>query len=240
MQVFLIGGGRDSAAAHAPFADAVSGPGPVVVFLFDEPDAEPDRWAATLAAVGIERVEMVTVSATRPPTPDDVSAASGVYVAGGWTPGYRDVLAGNGTGWLDGIRSAGVPYAGFSAGAAISGRSALVGGYRTELRGHLLEVGQEDAGEDLDLLTVRPGLGLVPFLVDVHAAQWGTLNRLIHAVLEPTNPDQGWAIDEATALHLADGVPVAVHGVGAATRVRRAGDGVTVTVHVAGDDLSEP
>ena len=37
-------------------------------------------------------------------------------------------------------------------------------------------------GEDLDDVVPRPGLGLVGFAVDVHAAQWGTVGRLVHAV----------------------------------------------------------
>jgi len=87
----------------------------------------------------------------------------------------------------------------------------------------------------IDALTVRPGLGLVPFLVDVHAAQWGTLNRVMHAVLTRTGPAEGWAIDEHTTLETTDGVPVAVHGTGAAARVRRAtAETVEITIHVSG------
>lgn len=238
MHAYLIGGGRDSAAAHRPFARAVAGPGPVVILLLDEPDAEPDRWVAALAAVGIDRTEVVTVSDARPPNVGDVSGASGLYVAGGLTPGYRDALVGHGTDWLEAIRAAGVPYAGFSAGSAVAAEQALVGGYRVDVDGRTVEVASEDASEDLDLLTVRPGLGLVPFLVDVHAAQWGTLHRLVYAVLDQGSPGVGWAIDEGTVLHVEDGAPVAVHGTGAATRVRRTDRGAEVSIHLAGAVLS--
>jgi cyanophycinase len=57
-------------------------------------------------------------------------------------------------------------------------------------------------------------------LVDVHAAQWGTLGRLGHAVLAEGDSAEGWAIDEGTALECREGRPVAVHGIGAAARVR--------------------
>ena len=207
----------------------------MVVFLLDEPDAEPDRWSATLAAAGAARTTVVVVSGKRPPRATDLDGAAGVYVAGGLTPAYRDALVDHGTGWLAAAGSAGLPYAGFSAGAAVAAAHALVGGWRATHRGAEIAVCDPDFGEDLDALTVRPGLGLVPFLVDVHAAQWGTLNRLVHAVLDPAGPAEGWAIDEHTTLETDGGVPVAVHGTGAATHVRRTGDaGAAVTVHVAG------
>ena len=256
MHAFLIGGGAGSPAAHRPFADAalaagakVGPPGaarparPVVVYLLDEPDGEEpdrDRWIEELRAVGLDRGEVVVVSPDRPPAVDDLDGAAGVYVAGGWTPGYRDVLVDGGTDWLEPVRTGSVPYAGFSAGSSIAAEHALVGGWRVERNGRAVPVCHEDVGEDLDLLTIGPGLAVVPFLVDVHAAQWGTLHRLVHALSIPGTPDVGWAIDEATALEVVDGVPVAVHGDGAATRVRRvdsAGGTVEVTVVTAGESL---
>ena len=238
MRTFLIGGGRgtDSTAAHEPFARAVAerGSGTVVVYLLDDPDAEPARWSATLAAAGAARSTVIVVSKDRPPRPADLDGAAGVYVAGGASPAYRDVLVDHGVEWLAAARAGKLPYAGFSAGAAVAATPALVGGWRVAYRGRDVPVCDADAGEDLDGLTVRPGLGLVPFLVDVHAAQWGTLNRLVHAVLA-AHHQEGWAIDEHTALEVHDGVPVAVHGTGAAAHVRRAGASTTeITVHVAG------
>jgi cyanophycinase len=181
-------------------------------------------------------MRVVTVSADRPPRTSDLDGAGGVYVAGGLTPAYRDALVGDGTAWLDRARD--MPYAGFSAGAAVAPSRALVGGWRTRYAGREVAVCAEECGEDLDALTVLPGLGLVPYLVDVHAAQWGTLHRLVYAVLDPANPAEGWAVDENTALEADGGKPVAVHGTGAATRVRRRTSGasasVDITVHLAG------
>ena len=84
----------------------------------------------------------------------------------------------------------------------------------------ICDVCAEEAGEDLEELTVRPGLGLVPFAIDVHATQWGTLTRLTHAVRAGLAPD-GWAVDEGTAL-VCEGDDVRVVGTGVAYRV--AGD----------------
>jgi cyanophycinase len=162
-------------------------------------------------------------------------------VAGGLTPRYHDLLVAAGTGWLDAVRSADLPYAGFSAGAAIAPVRALVGGWRSEYRGREIEVCHEDCAEELDPVTVRPGLGLVEFTVDVHAAQWGTLYRLVHAVLGAgtgTGPREGWAIDENTALEVADG-RVTVHGTGTATRVRPRDGSVELTVHIPGDTVDD-
>jgi cyanophycinase len=226
--VFLIGGGRDDdavLASHRPFAAAV-GDGPVACVVLDEgDDTDPERWEGNLRAAGAGDVRMLVVSAERPLSSDDLAGVAGVYVAGGLTPGYQEALRA-------GAPLPDVPYAGFSAGAAVAGERALVGGWRARIGDAEVVVCDDGAGEDLDLVEVRDGLGLVPVLADVHAAQWGTLGRLVHAVLAERR--EGWAIDEGTALELRAGEPVAVHGVGAATRVRPAQDGVTVRPFAAG------
>ena len=90
------------------------------------------------------------------------------------------------------------------------------------------EVCAEEAGEDLDELAVRDGLGLVPFAVDVHVTQWGTLTRLVHAVGAGL-VDEGWAIDEGTVLVVEDG-SIRVEGLGSADRVAPRDDAVAVSV----------
>ena len=60
---------------------------------------------------------------------------------------------------------------GFSAGAMVAPARAIVGGYR--IRG--TEVCPVEWSEGLEEVEIRDGLGLVPFAVDVHAAQAGTL-----------------------------------------------------------------
>jgi cyanophycinase len=232
VRTFLIGGGRDAVAVHTAFVRAAAGP--VVAFVLDEgPDTDVARWSATLTEAGADEQRIVVVSPQRPPVVEDLDEMTGIYVAGGLTPGYRDVLVDAGTGWLDAARAANMVYAGFSAGATIAARHALIGGWRTVLRGHELAVCDEDVAEDLDALTVLPGLGLVDVMIEAHAAQWGTLNRLVHALLS-SPAVEGWAIDENTAVEI-DGGGVSVHGSGAATRVRRQGERLDLTVHIGGD-----
>jgi cyanophycinase len=232
MRTFLIGGGRPARAAHEVFVRAAAGP--VVAFVLDDgPDTDLARWSATLAEAGAVDPRIVVVSPDRPATAADLVGAAGVYVAGGLTPGYREALVGGGTQWLVAAREADLVYGGFSAGAAIAAERALVGGAQVNFRGRTIAVCDEDFAEDLDTLTVRPGLGLVPFMVDVHAAQWGTLYRLVHG-LSANDEAEGWAIDEDTALEVADGW-LTVHGSGAATRVLRQGTDIRLTIHVAGD-----
>ena len=213
MSVFLIGGGREPEgvrAAHAPFLEAVHGD--IVVLLFEEDGADPQRWVDYLDG----RARVVMVGEQRPPVQQDLEGAGGLYVAGGWTPGYADTLRGFEV-------PAGLPYCGYSAGAAVAAARAVVGGWRHDGRA----VCPEDAGEDLDAIDVRPGLGLVPFAVDVHAAQWGTLGRLVAAVGAGL-VGEGYAIDEGTVLCV-DGDDVTVAGTGAAWRVRPGAAGATVT-----------
>jgi cyanophycinase len=201
--VFLIGGGREAegvAVSHAPFLEA-AGRGPVACVMYDEDALEPARWAGNLAGA---EVRPVVVSESRPLTQGDLAGAAAVYIAGGWTPGYAAACCVNDLA-ID------VPFAGFSAGAAIAADAALVGGWQLNGR----PVCPDDAGEDLDEVTVARGLGLVPFAVEVHAAQWGTLTRLAHAVAAGL-VSSGIAIDEHTCVEVVGGEAVAVRGVGAA------------------------
>jgi cyanophycinase len=233
MRSFLLGGGRDAdeaGASFAAFADAAGG-GDVVAFVLDEgDDTDVRRWEALLRAAGVLAVRTVVVSRDRPPAREDVLTAAGIFVAGGLTPEYQHVLVtAGGTGWLEAAREAGAVYGGFSAGAAVAAKEALVGGWRDVLDGRDYPVCAEEAAEDLGTLELRRGLGVVGAVVDVHAAQWGTLGRLVHAV-RLSDGGVGYAIDENTTLELEDEA-VAVHGAGLVHRVQAAPDGsVTVTV----------
>ena len=206
--VFLIGGGREDAqvrTSHAPFVAACAG-GPIVAFALED----PERWERALRLAGADDVRCLLET----PSAGDLDGAAGVFVGGGSTPGYQEALAG----WRV---PAELPFGGFSAGAAVAAARAIVGGWRLDGR----EVCAAEAGEDLDELAVRDGLGLVPFAVDVHATQWGTLTRLVHAVGAGL-VDEGWAIDEGTVLVVDDG-SVRAEGLGSAYRVAPR-DGVVV------------
>jgi len=93
----------------------------------------------------------------------------------------------------------GLPYLGASAGAMIAADRAIIGGWR--ING--IQVCPEATAEGLDEVTVVEGLGLVDLAVDVHAAQSGTLSRLV-AATEAGLVDGGVAIDERTALVVSD------------------------------------
>jgi cyanophycinase len=231
MHLFLIGGGRDPEgvrAAHAPFA-AAAGDRPVVVYALDEGDGvDAARWEGQLA-VG---ARVIAVSDARPPAPEDLDGAGGVYVAGGLTPGYHDVLVAGGTAWLDRARESRLPYAGYSAGAAIAAEVAILGGWRADG----VPVCDPDAGEDLDAVTAVPGLGLIGGCLDVHAAQWGTLTRALAVVR--AGAGHGVAIDEHTTLELSGG-RARVHGLGAVHRLTALEDGrVAVAALTAGEGFA--
>ncbi|CAN5182651.1 hypothetical protein BH11ACT2_BH11ACT2_10000 [soil metagenome] len=151
-----------------------------------------------------------------------LSDIDALLVAGGLTPAYLDAV----TPLIDEIRllvGDGLPYLGFSAGAAIAADTAIIGGWKIEG----IPVGSEETGEDLDEVTVVEGLGLIELAVDVHAAQWGTLARII-AATEAGLIEGGVAIDEFTALILGDD-SVRVVGTGSAWRIVQHDDGVLVS-----------
>jgi cyanophycinase len=122
----------------------------------------------------------------------------------------------------------GLPYAGSSAGAAVAATSAVVGGY---LDGDRV-VCPPDAAEDLDSVTVVPGLGLVAEMVDVHASAWGTLPRLAAAMSMAPSVAVGLALDEDTAWHVTD-TGSSVLGHNAVHRLERDGAEVRWSVVVA-------
>jgi cyanophycinase len=202
--VFLIGGGRDDdaavRAAHAPFVQATEGGSVLCLATEDLP-----RWEGNLRLAGAEDVRPLLVTEMRP---DALDGVAGVYVGGGLTPAYLEALRG-----LE--MPAGVPYAGFSAGAAIAAAKAIVGGWRIGDR----QVCDEDFSEDLEQVVAEDGLGLVPFAVDVHATQWGTVSRAINAV-ERGLYDGALAVDEHCCVEVRDGEVAAVHGRGVAYRIR--------------------
>ena len=199
--VFLIGGGRDDDAAlrasHTPFAEACGG-GPVLCVC----EEDPARWRRYLELAGAREVTTAALGAGRP----DPAGFAGIYVAGGLTPAYREALAG---------LEVTVPYCGYSAGAAIAAREALVGGWRIGDR----QVCDEDFSEDLEQVEPLPGLGLVPFAVDVHATQWGTVTRALNAVARGLC-EEALAVDEHCCVAVRDGEVASLHGRGVAYRIR--------------------
>lgn len=221
--IHLIGGGRDDARLAPMFArflgealdgrtDAASPPR-VHLLLVREPgdDGVVERFAAPLRTAGADVIAHV-IDEGEVFAADAVAGADALAVGGGLTPAYLAAVAPVAAAVRERV-AAGAPYVGFSAGSAVASARAIVGGYRLDG----VEIAVEDAGEELDEVTVADGLGLVPFSVDVHAAQWGTLSRLVAAV-EAGAVAEGYAVDEHTAL-VVRGSRVEVTGEGAVWHV---------------------
>ncbi len=235
MSVFLLGGGRDLARCGdllRPFvAEArqrAEDRAPVIALLLvleADDDSSVARFTAMLEAAGAAaeeiRVESIVEGEVYEASALD---ADGLFVGGGLTPAYLNAFGRIGDAVIHRVLE-GVPYAGFSAGAVIAAAPALVGGYRVGG----VEVVSQDASEELDEVEVRPGLGLLDFAVDVHAAQWGTLSRLVAAV-DAGLVAEGVAIDEDTALVVSAQAAPTVRGSGQVWRVESAASGVHVQV----------
>lgn len=223
MSTHLVGGGRDQTlhrAVYGPFcaeatalaADRGSGAPEVGVVVVDEADddggADLAWFSAALATCGPVRCRPLPVPEGGQLAPGALQGLQGILVAGGLTPAYAAAL-GPAAGAVRALVAGGAPYLGFSAGSAVAARRALVGGYR--LAGTV--VTGEDNAEECEELAVVDGLGLVDAAVDVHAAQWGTLSRLVAAVAAELVP-RGAAVDEGTVLVVGDGGVPRVAGAG--------------------------
>jgi cyanophycinase len=181
------------------------------VLRADAPGGEP-ALDAHVTAVG----EQGVIEATA------FGDVDGIVVGGGRTPAYRELLEPH-FGEVRRQVAAGVPYLGCSAGAAIAAERAVIGGWR--IGG--VAVTPEATSEGLDEVTVAPGIGLVDVAIDAHAAQWGTLSRLVAAV-EAGLVEGGLAIDERTALIVGQG-GLEVAGSGSVWRVLPGETGVVVS-----------
>lgn len=133
----------------------------------------------------------------KPADPGAFAKVDAVVVGGGLTPAYWEALH-PAAATIRRLVADGAPYLGFSAGAMVAPRRALVGGYKV----NGVEVCGEECSEGLDSVDIREGLGLAGFSVDVHAAQAGTLSRAVGAVAAGL-VERTVAIDERTAVVLA-------------------------------------
>ncbi|PPF83352.1 peptidase S51 [Subtercola sp. Z020] len=221
MSIHLVGGGwpivDDGAVYRAFLSEAAeralqSGrlDGPRVAIVMVRDGDGPQKYAELTSALGqITELQPVPILTLEGAAIDAAGLAEvdGILVWGGLTPAYRDSIDPS-FGEIRRQVAGGVPYLGFSAGAAIASDSALLGGWTIGD----VPVCPQEASEDLDEVTFGAGIGLIDLAVDVHAAQWGTLARLI-AATEAGLTEGGIAIDEHTALIVGDG-PLAVVGRG--------------------------
>jgi cyanophycinase len=235
MSVHLVGGGwtpEHDAAVFGPFLAeattraAASGRAEpriaIIAVRGGDGDEHAGNLVAALAAAGPFEPVTTTLAHGGVAAPAAVAGVDGILVGGGLTPAYLAAVAPI-AGEIRRQVASGIPYLGFSAGAQIAAERALVGGWR--IGG--VEVSPEDAAEGLDEITIEPGIGLLDVTVEVHAAQWGTLSRLV-AATEAGLIDGGLAIDESTTLVVGEGA-LTVAGAGSVWRVSQAPDGVLVS-----------
>lgn len=126
--------------------------------------------------------------------PDDLADLDGLIVAGGHTPSYLAGLAPR-RAELARLVRADVPWLGYSAGAMVTSRHALVGGWQ---QGGV-PIGQRDWSEGLDELTVVDGLNLITPLIATHNNVMQA-DALVLAALEADLARTAVAIDEDTCL----------------------------------------
>ncbi|MEV0579070.1 hypothetical protein [Streptomyces sp. RTGN2] len=241
MAVHLIGGGWDGDVAplvYGPFLAEAGREGVVGCLLVDEGDGAEQfaRYDAVLRGVAPRcRPVPLFVPVGGVFAPEALAGLDGLLVGGGLTPAYQDALGPVAAAVGRALDVRPLPYAGFSAGAVVAARRALVGGWLD--RG--VPVCPDDAAEDIEEIEVRDGLGFVPYTVDVHAAQWGTLARLVAAVARG-DADSGVALDENTLLTVGSDGRAVVAGAGQVHLVRGAEPAGSVTVRAfrAGDVLT--
>ncbi|WP_066040730.1 peptidase S51 [Herbiconiux solani] len=241
MSIHLVGGGwpvEDDGAVYRVFFEEITARAEAAgrlegahlpIVLVRDGDG-PEKYAELVTAFEhLAKIQPVAVLSPEnaPIDPAVFADADGIIVWGGLTPAYRESLA---PAFLELRRlvASGVPYLGFSAGAALAAEHAIVGGWKIDT----VEIGTEDAAEDLEQLTVAEGIGLIDLAVDVHAVQWGSVSRLI-AATEAGLVDGGVAIDEHTALVVGEG-PLQVLGRGSVWKVTPDNGSVRVSTAGAG------
>jgi cyanophycinase len=235
--VLLIGGGWDPAAGRRLYGAvlaACTAPRPqVACVVLDEGDGSGQfgRWAGALTAAGPCGPVPVLVPEGGALDVAALGDADAVLVCGGLSPAYAAALAPARQALRAWLTQRGRPYAGFSAGSAVAATRAVVGGWRAGG----VPVCPEEAGEDLEEVTVVAGLGLVPFSVDVHCAQWGTLPRLLSA-LAGRPGSTGVGLDEDTMLTVVGGTAT-VSGTGHAWLVTAGADGARVRALADGEEF---
>lgn len=240
MSIYLVGGGPDTVTTPVIFDQftaevrqrAGDGRLPrIAVVLVDHEGSSEYFLPAYLDPLHRRTpCEVATVPLRRGGSvePGVFDGVDAIVVGGGPTPVYLAGLRPAAAAIRRAVQ-AGAPYLGFSAGAMIAPEKAIVGGYR--LRG--VEVCPEESSEGLGEVELREGLGLVPFAVDVHAAQAGTLGRAVAAVVHGM-VDKSVAVDENTALVLPHADPREQRVIGAGNCWLIRGPGPKATVSVLG------
>lgn len=236
MSIHLIGGGWLEAAAedvYGRFALEVQKRGGRLVYVLQS-GTPGGRFEDLFRSIGLSNLKRVTIGRDRHVDARDLESADGLFVCGGVNPLYALAMAPAALSVRQMVDD-GVPYAGFSAGAVVASSQALLGGWLRTIDSRDVPVCTRRRSEGLEGLHVGPGLGLLPFAVDVHGTQWGTLTRAIHA-LDAGCIEDCFMVDEDTVLSI-DAAGAAVRGVNSVYRVRRRDGALEVGVFRAGDEL---
>ncbi|QYF75271.1 Type 1 glutamine amidotransferase-like domain-containing protein [Cryobacterium sp. PAMC25264] len=239
MSIHLVGGGwaaenatENDAVVYGPFlaeaalrATAAGRDEPRLAVIVVRDADGADHAAKLLAAIGAAGPvdpHLTVLGLTDEATLLAVADVDGIVIGGGLTPAYLSAL----TPIAGEIRrqvAAGIPYLGYSAGAMIAAERAVLGGW--QIGG--VPVSPLDASEGLDEITIENGIGLLDVTVDVHAAQWGTLSRMV-AATEAGLIRGGLAVDEGTVLIVGQGT-LGVAGTGSVWTVSESEGGVLVS-----------
>ncbi len=239
-KIFLIGGGwrvETFPETYGRFLKSATRNGKrrIAIIVAEEENADSHaqflRFFEAFESVGLnsdEAFELI-VSAKNPLSKENLAEIepTGIFVCGGLTPNYYDALCVDKT-WLEYLSENRIPYCGFSAGASIAANKAIIGGWQREFKNKTVQIADENAGEDLNLLEIKNGLNLVNFAVEVHATQWGTLSRLVHAI-DAGFSAEGWAIDENTMLEIVED-KIKIFGAGNIYQIKRQNDAINVKI----------
>ena len=203
MSIVLVGGGPDTTrndGCIAPFIEACKTSKVSHVGLFLAGDSTSAEHFAPDYLRLLDEIDGVIDVVPLDEGHGDIARFDAIVVGGGPVPVYHAALESALTTFRDLVQS-GTPYLGFSAGAMIASELVIIGGYMSAG----IDVCSAEWSEGLNEVTVGPGIGIVPWSVEVHAAQAGTLGRVLDAVAAGI-VESAVALDEDTALHVdADG-----------------------------------
>jgi len=185
-------------------------------------------------ALGNVKTEPFFLSTTQNITCDILHAIapSCIFVGGGLTPRYQEFL-GNNRDFIEYILNNNLPYGGFSAGSAIAAQQSIVGGWKITASGHDIPILDADFSEGLDNIEIREGLGFLPYPLDVHGSQWGTITRVIHAV-DHNLIEHGLVLDESTMIEYKNDT-MTVFGMGHVYFIQKNGSTLELSLYKDGD-----